>query len=81
MKYYSVVAVVCSRRGTYDAELQFKTETGLDDQPQYISKFIEGGFFDRTIAKARAEREAEHVQGIIESHVRDYLKKYPDAKE
>lgn len=78
--YLSVSAVVCSRRGTYDAELQVMQDSG--DKPVYKHVLLQAGYKTHEKAQQRASAEAEDVYNIMWSHARDYLtSKYKDAKE
>lgn len=83
MKMFSVTSVVCSRGGTFDAELAFTVEyygSVVDGKRKTTQKLIEAGFSTREAAKTRAEAEKNHVEALMESPVLDYLKKYQDAQ-
>lgn len=81
MKMFSVTPVVCSRGGSFDAEIVFKEEDYSRDGEscKTTQKLIEARFTTRDGAMARAKAECEYVEGIIRSHAVDYLAKYRES--
>lgn len=73
-----VTPVVCSRKGSYDAEVQLKE--GLDE-PVYKQVLIQSGFLMRADANKAAQDVADHLKKLMWSAGRDYLtSKYKDAQ-
>lgn len=82
MRTFSVNAVVCSRSGTFDAEVHFVEETYCrgEGTRNYVSKLISSGHATREVAKSIAEAEAIRVEGALRGRVVNYLSQYSDAK-
>lgn len=78
MRLLEISAVSCSRKGTYDAEVQFRY--GYYDKPDYKQVFISGGWLSSKSAKEQAEIVARAIENELINKGLELMGKYKEAK-
>lgn len=78
MRIFQVNSVSCSRKGTYDAEVQFKY--GDYDKPTYKQVLISSGWPSHSSAREQAETIARAIEKELIEKALELLGKYKEAK-
>lgn len=78
MRVIQISSVSCDRRGTFDAELQFKW--GEFDNPNYKQVLISAGHASSKEAKDAAQVVADDLEKAVTNAAISFMYKYKDAQ-